>query len=305
MSEEYKIKTLIVDDDRTAKLFLTSCIEKLGHEVLEAEDGKQAIDVLRQHKDIDLVLLDKEMPYVSGISVVEFMSQDVSLSKVPVIMVTGYNSDSDIKEGIDAGVFYYLAKPINNDILQSIVKSAEHDIRRRKTLTSELKKHKGSFGLITHCEFEFKTLEEAENLAVFLSNCYPDPHKVVLGIWELLMNAVEHGNLSISYEEKTELLEQNKWHEEVLRRQDLPEFSLKKVRVSFKRLENDELTLKIKDEGKGFNWRKFIDIDPSRAAHNHGRAIAQAKTESFDDLIYNDIGNEVTAISRGGEEIDW
>lgn len=304
MSDD-KIKTLIVDDDRTARLFLSTKLLKMSHEVFEAEDGQKAIDVLRNHKDLDLVILDKRMPYVSGISVVEFMNNDELLSKVPVIMVTGFNSDKDIKEGIDAGVFYYLAKPINEEVLESIVKSAEHDIRRRKTLTSELKKHKGSFGLIRQCTFELRTLDEAEGLAVFLSNCYPDPHKVVLGIWELLMNAVEHGNLSITYEEKTELLQKNKWKEELLRRQDLPEFSKKRVRVSFKRLDNDELELKIADEGKGFNWRKYIDVDPARAADNHGRAIAQAKSESFDDITYNDIGNEVTAITRVGEEIDW
>ena len=63
--------------------------------------------------------------------------------------------------------------------------------------------------------------------------------------------------------------------------------------------------MKIIDTGKGFQWRKYMEIDPARAQDNHGRGIAQANAVSFDQLEYNDIGNEVTAFVSNEAELDW
>lgn len=57
--------------------------------------------------------------------------------------------------------------------------------------------------------------------------------------------------------------------------------------------------------GEGFNWKKYLDIDPSRATDNHGRGIAQARAISFDEITFNTKGNKVTAIVRNEEEIEW
>jgi anti-sigma regulatory factor (Ser/Thr protein kinase) len=69
------------------------------------------------------------------------------------------------------------------------------------------------------------------------------------------------------------------------------------VRVHFTKSASD-CFLRIEDEGDGFNWREYLQVDTARATHNHGRGIAMANMISFDELRYNDRGNQVTAVKR-------
>ena len=305
--EEAKKRTcvLVVDDDRIMRTIIQGQIEELGHEVDTAVNGKEAIKVLNENKSAyDIVVLDREMPEMNGLEVVARMKADADLRKIPIIMATGSDRPEDIKKGIDAGVFYYLTKPIDEEILKSVFISAVREVETQKVLKNELQKHKTSFNLIHSATFYLRTITEAEDLSAFLANCYPDPERVITGLAELIINAVEHGNFGISYEEKSDLIERGIWREEIDRRASLPEHCEKKVEVVFRRNE-DGLYVKVEDEGKGFEWRRYLEIDPSRAAHNHGRGIAQANAMSFDELRYNTAGNVVTAIVREEEELEW
>ncbi len=299
------INTLAVDDDRSMRMMLQTQLEDLGHNVSTADDGKSAWDVLCKHgSDIDIVVLDREMPGMNGLEVVSLMKNDPVLKNIPIIMQTGSDKAEQIREGIDAGVYYYLTKPIDEDVLASVLSAAVRNISQQKLLSKELSHHKSSFNLITQCKFSLRTVPEAEDLACFLANCYPNPEKVVTGIAELLINSVEHGNLSVGYDEKTFLLKNGTWRDEVIRRVDYPEHKSKLVEAIYKREENG-FYLKIKDCGNGFDWRKFIKVDPSRAQENHGRGIAQAYSMSFDKVNYNEVGNEVTTFVSHESDIDW
>ncbi|MEC4678154.1 MAG: ATP-binding protein, partial [Nitrospirota bacterium] len=151
---------------------------------------------------------------------------------------------------------------------------------------------KNKLHIIRDCNFEIQTLDDAEYLTTFLSNFFPDPGRVTLGISELLINAVEHGNLGITYAEKTELNKQSKWQEEVQRRLSLPEYKDKKVFVNLVK-ENREIVITITDEGTGFDWSDYMEMSAERATDNHGRGIAMSKMASFDELEYRGKGNEV------------
>ena len=299
------INTLAVDDDRSMRMMLQTQLEDLGHNVITANDGKSAWEVLNDNQQkIDIVVIDREMPGMNGLEVVSLMKNDPHLKNIPVIMQTGSDKAEQIREGIDAGVYYYLTKPIDEDVLSSVISAAVRNISQQKLLNKELSHHKSSFGLITHCKFVLRTIPEAEDLACFLANCYPNPEKVVTGIAELLINGIEHGNLGIGYDEKTWLLKSGTWRDEALRRVDYPEHKDKYVEAIYKRQE-DGFYLKIKDCGNGFDWRKYIKVDPSRAQENHGRGIAQAHSMSFDRVSYNEAGNEVTAFVNNESDIDW
>jgi len=87
--------------------------------------------------------------------------------------------------------------------------------------------------------FRFQTLDAARQLASMLSNACPEPAKVIVGMTELMVNAVEHGNLEI-------------------------------------------------------DWRQFLEIDPERMLHRHGRGIAMSRLISFDFVEYRGRGNEVS-----------
>ncbi len=148
--------------------------------------------------------------------------------------------------------------------------------------------------------FDFQTLEEAVNLANLIANCYPEPEKVMFGMHELLVNAVEHGNLGISYAEKAALLLHGGWKEEIERRLGLPENKNKFASLDLKATE-EAIVVHIKDDGKGFDWHKYLEVSPDRATDPHGRGIAASRMMSFDSVEYLGAGNEVRCTVKLGQ----
>lgn len=304
-SQIKRLRVLVVDDDRIMRMMMEERVQELDHETLSAVNGKDAYDLLLKEKhNIDLLLLDREMPEMNGMEVVKRMKANADLRRIPIIMATGSDRPEQIKEGIDAGVFYYLTKPFDQDVFKAVFLSAVRELETRSVLKEELKKHKSSFNLIDTAAFTIHTISEAEDLSAFLANIFPDPERVIAGLAELMINGIEHGNLGLTYEEKTDLIERGMWRHEIDYRCTLPKNKHKKVQVIFRRNE-DGLYVKIEDDGDGFDWRRYLDIDPARAKDNHGRGIAQARAVSFDALKYNTAGNVATAIVREEEELQW
>ena len=296
---------LAVDDDRTLRMMLCGMVEALGYTVLEAANGKDALAILEEKpQQIDAILLDREMPMMDGMELTMRMKENGKLRKIPIIMQTGADKPEQIKQGIDAGVFYYLTKPVNQDILKSVLLAAIRESEQQRLLSTELQKHKTSFHMIDTCRFQLRTLAEAEHLAAFLANCFPEPDRTVSGLAELLVNAVEHGNLCIDYHDKTRLVEEGNWRSEVERRQSLAEHRQKRVDVMYRKKPEGSFVT-IKDEGKGFDWKNYLQVDPSRASHNHGRGIAQANAISFDKITFNESGNEVSGFVSNDKPLEW
>ncbi|MEM6338918.1 MAG: response regulator [Pseudomonadota bacterium] len=297
---------LAVDDDRTMLMTLEAKLNKHGYRVVTATNGKSASEVIKKlHNKLDAILLDRVMPDVDGLRVVHWLKKQEHLVKPPIIMQTGSDKPEQIKEGLDAGVFYYLTKPIQDEVLKSVVSSAVKESKQTRALNIELGRHKTSFKLMDSAVFHLKTLEEAEGVACFLANCFPDSEAMLPPIAELIINAVEHGNLAITYEDKTKLIEDGSWRRELARRANLPEHKNKVVEVFYKH-EGDKYVIRISDQGKGFPWPKYINVDPARALDNHGRGIARANM-IFTKLQYNKEGNQVLATLDKSEvtSIDW
>ena len=297
---------LVVDDDRTALMTLEVRLQSQGYTVITAIDGKSACEIIeKEHKVIDAILLDRMMPEMDGIQVIEWLKKQKNLTRIPIIMQTGSDRPDQIKEGIDAGVFYYLTKPIAEEVLRSVVSSAVKESKQKKVLRSELSSHRSSFKLMNRAVFYVQTIIEAENISCFVANCFPDPETVLPGIAELIVNAIEHGNLAISYEDKTALLLSGGWREEVDKRAQLPENIEKKAEVDFVKNGN-KYVIKISDQGNGFFWQKYMNADPSRALESHGRGIARANI-IFSKLEYNKEGNQVLATidSTLKSTVDW
>ncbi|MBF0462118.1 MAG: ATP-binding protein [Magnetococcales bacterium] len=143
----------------------------------------------------------------------------------------------------------------------------------------------------------FKTPDEARTLAGQLARFCPDPAQAMIGLLELLLNAVEHGNLGISYAEKSALVRHSALGAELERRLLLPEYADKTATVSVS-WTGDEIHFLIRDQGTGFDWSPYLEIDPARVRHPHGRGIAWARGVSFQRIEYRGIGNEVLAVVR-------
>lgn len=300
-----KARVLAVEDEATSMAILVSLLEELEYDVVQASEGREALDIIeREGETIDVIVLDKVMPEMDGLAVVSHLKDDEKARHIPIIMVTGSSKPEEVKEGIDAGVFYYMTKPYEDDVFKSVITAAMREANRRINLKSELKKHQVSFSFIDRAEFTIRTVEHAEDLACFVANCFPNPDKALPGLASLIVNAVEHGNLEIGYDKKTELIDTNTWYEEIERREDLKEYADRSVSVILER-DDEEVRVRIEDEGQGFDWTQYMEIDPARALDTHGRGIAQANKISFDTLTYSDKGNSVTAVSKIGSGIKW
>ena len=152
--------------------------------------------------------------------------------------------------------------------------------------------------LLTSAAFRFRLIEEAEMLAAQLAQYCPNPESAIIGLGELLVNAVEHGNLEISYAEKTRLKWENIWEEELERRLLLPQYRDRSASVHLEQ-GAAELIFTIDDAGQGFDWRDYLDFSADRAFDPNGRGIAMARKLSFSSLEYQGSGSTVVArISR-------
>lgn len=292
---DYSFTVLIVDDEELNRVIIEEYLDEQDFIIEMAEDGETAWAMLEAEPyKYDVVLLDRMMPGISGMEVLSRIKEHPILESVPVILQTARASKEDIIEGLSAGAYYYLTKPFEQEELLSVLKTTVEDRARFKEINDHIRKSSQTMGLMESSFFKFKTLDEGRSLASVLANACPDPDRVALGLSELIINAIEHGNLGITYDEKSYLNDAGIWHDEVLRRLSLPENESKYVEVKYEKI-NDEIRITIKDQGLGFEWEPYLEMQAERAFDNHGRGIAISKQSSFDALEYCGNGNEVVA----------
>lgn len=286
-------KLLVVDDDDFIQLVIRENLARLGYEVDLAHDGQEAWEILRlSPKKYDLILLDKLMPRMDGISLLHQIRSDSTMSGLPVVMLTGADSAEDVAEGLAAGAYYYLIKPATEEVLSGVVKNVLDEARTKRELQERIGQQRNNLRLLRRAEFAFHTLKEARDLALLLADACMSPERTVSGFSELLVNAVEHGNLGITYAEKSRLLSENRWTEEIELRLQSPLYAALMVEVVVEK-EAGQMKVTITDQGQGFNWHKYLEFDPERAFDLHGRGIAMSKCLSFDRLEYIGKGNSV------------
>jgi hypothetical protein len=136
--------------------------------------------------------------------------------------------------------------------------------------------------------YTLRRFEEIYALSKHLAGFFPEPHQVQSAIYELLFNAQEHGNLGLGFEYKSQLLRENRWAEEIARRQDDPANREKTVGVEVK-----DGSITIADHGNGFDWKKYIRA-PLLPQRLNGRGLLIAQTCQKIPLRFNDAGNRVT-----------
>ncbi len=149
-------------------------------------------------------------------------------------------------------------------------------------------------------EFTFKNLEEAKSLSSLLSTLCPNNGDAAMGLLELMINCIEHGNLEISFDEKGNLLKAGKWHQEVEYRLSLPKYSYRNAHIQFER-KSGKIEFVISDEGLGFNVQQYLPMEQETKLKEdnifsfHGRGIRLAADICFDHLEYLGNGNQVKA----------
>jgi DNA-binding response OmpR family regulator len=289
-------RILLVDDDDLTLEILVEYLKEEPYDLVQAQNGEQALHRLREDRQgFQALVLDRMMPGIDGLEVLAQMKADEQLQWLPVVMQTSAGSSQEICEGIEAGVFFYLTKPFEQQVLFRIVRAAVEEGLKWKRIARQLVEHSHIVNLIRYGRFHVRTVEEAYELAIVLGRVCPDSEKAVFGLNELLVNGVEHGNLGIGFGEKTSLQESGTWEQEIQHRLALPENAKKVVEVLFERLP-DCIRFTITDQGSGFDWWNYEYLNPDRILESHGRGIAMAKALSFSDVEYQGTGNQVVCV---------
>ena len=117
-----KTKILLVDDEENIRLLVKVNLEKVGYEVIEAPDGKKAMELL-QTNIVDLVVLDLMLPEMDGLEVCRLIRRDSRTANLPIIMLTAKTEEIDRVIGLELGADDYLTKPFSQRELLARVKA--------------------------------------------------------------------------------------------------------------------------------------------------------------------------------------
>lgn len=286
---------LVVDDDPMNLDIVVDFLTGSGHALTLAADGAEAWERLcAEPGRFDALILDRLMPGLDGIEVARRVAADRRFEDLPVIMQTAAHSPEEVAEGLAAGAWYYLAKPYRGEVLRRTLRAALGDRQNRQELGRLRGEVSVTWDLMLEGRFRFRDLHQARLLAARLASLCPRPSQVAMGLSELMVNAVEHGNLGIDYATKGELLERGDWLAEIDRRLVAADLAHRWAEVSLTR-EPGLIRFAVRDQGPGFDWQPFLELGSERAFDAHGRGIAMARHLAFDTLEYRGTGNLVVA----------
>lgn len=116
-------KILVVDDSLTARRVVTEYLSSGEFTVIEAKDGQDGLDKLKEHQDVEVIISDINMPWVTGLEMVEKIKQDPRLSEIPICLLTTESSQESLLKAKNLGVNAFLVKPVQKDQLDLVLES--------------------------------------------------------------------------------------------------------------------------------------------------------------------------------------
>ncbi len=111
------MRALVIDDSRTTRIIIGNILREIGMDVLEAANGLEALEQMKFETDIDLLMVDWNMPVMNGIDFVRAVRADCVNDSVRILMVTSESEAEQVVRALAAGANEYLMKPFNKDIL--------------------------------------------------------------------------------------------------------------------------------------------------------------------------------------------
>jgi len=156
---------LIIDDEKAILKVMEMNLQREGYSVFTADNGNDGLKIL-QEKDIDVLLLDHQMPDINGLELLKIIKN--RYKDLPVIMVTAYGTIEMAVDAMKLGAFHYLTKPINFDEMYIIIRNAIEQKRllnRVEMLTQEVKQLYGMGNIITNNQRMKEILEMLPGVA--------------------------------------------------------------------------------------------------------------------------------------------
>jgi CheY-like chemotaxis protein len=114
-------KILIVDDDIRNIFALSSVFEGYDMQIAFAENGRQALSIVEEQADFDLILMDIMMPEMDGYDTIKLLRSKPQFAKLPIIALTAKTMDEELEQCFEAGASDYISKPIHIEQLLSLI----------------------------------------------------------------------------------------------------------------------------------------------------------------------------------------
>ena len=288
------LRVLVVEDVPEVRGFLARTITTMGYQGQQAAGGDEALSLCEQAMP-EVVLTDILMPGTDGLTLTQRIRE--RWPACPVLVMTGHSDEASAIAALKAGACDYLKKPINLDHLRAALEGVAQvlDAQRAESLNALS---------VERMEFQVSLGNFLERLGPLTSLLLRDVASLVTGptrfhlriaLQELLANAIEHGNLAISADDKMDALARGDYDRLVEARRRDAQFAARRVsvRVTYDRAQG-YVRYRIIDQGAGFNWRTILAREEAlqRQPGGSGRGIFLVRT-LVPALTFNDKGNEV------------
>ena len=292
LNKDNRPSILLVDDEPSARRLMSELLTRSGYRAYLAESGPEALGMLRRI-EVDLVLTDVVLGEMDGLELLKRIKTE--RPGIGVVIYTGYSTENLIIEALRAGAADFIKKPFSRETLEMVLDRAlkrntfldrldidvDAVIAESKIIEidNNIDRISGVVNQLTLNASKFSGVNRANELSVAL--------------YEIILNAMEHGNLEITYEEKAEYLDRGTYQDLIMERRKDPRLSARKVRINY-HMDDTGLHYTIQDQGPGFDWKKYYDKIEKRGVSTeaHGRGLALTLFY-VDRIKFNEKGNEV------------
>ena len=302
------ITVLFVDDEEDIRTSFNDRFED-QFTVYLASNGVEAIELLNSHDSINVVVTDIRMPEMDGLEMIR-QAKEIK-PDMGFIVVSGHGDTEDVITALRLGARNFIRKPYSFAELEEVIsleasryqmlleeraREAQEEATEQFLVSIEGLTYKlpTAVDWVNPITFRLTKAMEAVGLCDD-SNRF----NIALGLIEIVTNAVEHGNLQITGEEKRALKAEgdNVYMDEIQRRSETPEAKGKKVTIRAT-ITPEKAEVTVEDEGAGFDYQDLPDpTDPENLFLPSGRGILLART-FLDDVRYSGRGNIVTLVKK-------
>jgi CheY-like chemotaxis protein len=291
-------KVLVVDDSPLDGFLAGSLLEaQTDLEAVYAQDGKEALEAMRREVP-DLVLTDLQMPEMNGLELVEAVKQNFAY--VPIILMTAHGSEDIAVQALRLGAASYVPK---KNLAQDLVDSAQRVLalsrasRNQHMVLECLGEIVSQFVLTNHPAYLPPVIGHLQDQMNQLKICdKAGLVRVGNALHEVLVNAIEHGNLELSSELR-EASDRTAYIQLTEERRRLEPYRDRRVFVTAK-FSHAQAVYVIRDEGPGFDPATLPDpLSPANLEKTTGRGLLLIRT-FMDEVSFNPTGNEITIVKR-------
>jgi len=296
-------RILVVDDSPLQRKLAGSLIERTASMLVDyAASGDEALELMAVRLP-DLVLTDLQMPGLGGLDLVARVRE--LYPQVPVVLMTGSGSEQMAVEALRGGAASYIPKEVlERELIETLraVLEVSHENRSRALLMRSMIHSESVFVLGNNPAMIGPLVNYLQQGISAMGLCSEiENTRIGVALDEALVNAMHHGNLELDSALRRDDLDG--YHRLIDERRRQMPYRDRRIHVSAV-LDRHRATFVVRDEGSGFDPDVLPDpTEPANLARPHGRGVLLIRT-FMDEVIYNDVGNEVTLIKRCNPDAD-